>query len=112
MVRSADAGLKIAMIVGAALSAILRPETKVITVAPVQWQSFIGNKNPTKADKLAIQQEFPDKSASWYKATIRERRKQKTMSYFINKFGIDVTDNDVGDAIGIAYYAFNKLTER
>jgi len=34
------------------------------------------------------------------------------MDYFINKFGIDVTDNDVGDAIGIAYYAFNKLTER
>ena len=112
MVRSADAGLKIAMIVGASLSAILRPETKVITVAPVQWQSFIGNKNPTKADKLAIQEEFPGKSATWYKSTIRDRRKQKTMDYFINKFGIEVTDNDVGDAIGIAYYAFNKLTER
>jgi hypothetical protein len=34
------------------------------------------------------------------------------MDYFNNKFGINVTDNDTGDAIGIAYYAYNKLTER
>ncbi len=112
MVRSADAGIKIAMVVGSILSAILKPETKVITVVPTQWQSFIGNKNPTKADKLAIEQEFPGKSASWYKATLRTNRKQKTMDFFNNKFSIDVTDNDVGDAIGIGYYAFNKLTER
>lgn len=112
MVKSADAGLKIAMVVGSILAAILKPETKVITVAPVQWQSFIGNKNPTKADKLAIQQEFPGKSLTWYKNTIRERRKQKTMDFFNNKFSKHISDNDVGDATGIAYYAYNKLTER
>jgi Holliday junction resolvasome RuvABC endonuclease subunit len=112
MVRSADAGLKIAMIVGASLAALLKPETKVITVAPIQWQSFIGNNNPTKADKANIRLEFPDKTDSWYKSKIRENRKQKTMDYFNNKFGINVTDNDTGDAIGISYYAYNKLTER
>ena len=112
MVRSADAGIKIAMIVGASLSAILKPETKVITVVPTQWQSYIGNKNPTKADKEAIRMEFPGKTDSWYKTKLRENRKQKTMDYFIDKFGVDVTDNDVGDAIGISFYAYNKLTER
>lgn len=112
MVKSADAGLKIAMVVGSILAAILKPETKVITVVPVQWQSFIGNKNPTKADKVALQEEFPGKSVSWYKSTIRERRKQKTMNFFNEKFGTEISDNDVGDATGIAYYAYNKLTER
>ena len=112
MVKSADAGIKIAMIVGALLSAILKPETKVITVAPIQWQSFIGNKNPTKAEKALLELEIPGKSVSWYKATMRDRRKQKTMDFFINNFGVEVTDNDVGDAMGIAYYAYKNLTER
>ena len=112
MVRSADAGLKIAMIVGSILSKILKPETKVITVAPIQWQSFIGNKNPTKAEKESIKLEFPGHAESWYKTQIRNRRKQKTMDFFINNFGVEVTDNDVGDSMGIAYYAYKNLTER
>ena len=112
MVRSADAGLKIAMIVGAILAQLLRPHTKVMTVAPVQWQSFIGNKNPTKADKAALEKEIPGKSVSWYKAEMRNRRKQKTMDYFIKNYEVDVTDNDVGDSMGIAYYAYKNLTER
>lgn len=112
MVRSADAGLKIAMIVGAALSVLLKPNVKTISIVPVQWQSFIGNKNPTKADKLALQNEFPGKSETWYKGEMRNRRKQKTMDYFNNNFGTDITDNDVGDACGIAYYAYKNLTER
>ena len=57
MVRSADAGLKIAMIVGAILSVILKPQTKVVTVAPVSWQSYIGNKNFTNViDKKTIEE--------------------------------------------------------
>jgi hypothetical protein len=112
MVRSADAGIKIAMIVGAILSVILKPETQVVTVAPVSWQSFIGNKNFTKAEKLQVEKDFPGKSASWYKNKIREIRKQRTMDFFNDKFNTSISDNDVGDACGISYYAYKKLTER
>lgn len=112
MVKNADAGLKIAMIVGAILSVILKPDTKVVTVTPIQWQSFIGNKNFTKAEKDALKQEFPGKAESWYKTKIRDTRKQKTMDFFNDKYGMELTDNDAGDATGIAYYAYNKMTER
>ena len=112
MVKSADAGIKIAMIVGAILSVILKPETKVVTVAPISWQSYIGNKNFTKIQKLDVEKEFPGKSAAWYKNKIREKRKQFTMDFFNDKFKISISDNDVGDATGIAYYAYKTLTER
>ena len=112
MVRSADAGLKIAMIVGAILSVILKPQTKVVTVAPISWQSHIGNKNFTNAEKMQVQKDFPGKSASWYKNKIREIRKQRTMDFFNDKFNTSISDNDVGDATGIAYYAYKTLTER
>lgn len=112
MVKSADAGLKIAMIVGAALSVLLKPGVKTVSVAPIQWQAFIGNKNPTKADKLALEKEIPGKSVTWYKGEMRNRRKQKTMDFFNTTFGTDIEDNDVGDACGIAYYAYKNMTER
>lgn len=112
MVKSPDAGIKIAMVVGAILSVILKPETKVVTVAPISWQSYIGNNNFTKAQKLEVQNQFPGKSVTWYKSKIREMRKQKTMDFFNNKFSTSISDNDVGDAVGIAYYAYKTLTER
>lgn len=112
MVKSADAGIKIAMIVGAILSVILKPQTQVVTVAPISWQSYIGNKNFTKIQKLDVEKEFPGKSAAWYKNKIREKRKQFTMDFFNDKFKILISDNDVGDATGIAYYAYKTLTER
>ena len=112
MVKSPDAGIKIAMVVGAILSVILKPETKVVTVAPISWQSYIGNNNFTKAQKLEVQNQFPGKSVTWYKSKIREMRKQKTMDFFNDKFGTSISDNDVGDAVGIAYYAYKTLTER
>ena len=112
MVKSPDAGIKIAMVVGAILSVILKPETKVVTVAPISWQSYIGNNNFTKVQKLEVQNQFPGKSVTWYKSKIREMRKQKTMDFFNDKFGTSISDNDVGDAVGIAYYAYKTLTER
>lgn len=109
MVRSADAGLKIAMIVGALLTNLLDKETEVVTITPIQWQSFIGNKNFTKADKEAVKRQHPGKGDAFIKSEIRKIRKQKTMDFF-KKFGISVDDNDIGDACGIAYYVYkNKV---
>jgi Holliday junction resolvasome RuvABC endonuclease subunit len=107
MVRSADAGLKIAMVVGALLANILDKKTEVVTLTPIQWQSYIGNNNFTKAMKEEVKSKYPGKGEAFIKARIREIRKQKTMDFF-KEFGVDVDDNDVGDAMGIAYYAYKE----
>lgn len=110
MVRSADAGLKIAMIVGAILSVLLDKKTEVVTLTPIQWQSYIGNNNFTKDMKEQVKSQYPDKGEAFIKARIRDIRKQKTMDFF-KKYGVEVDDNDVGDACGIAYYAYKMKVE-
>lgn len=105
MVRSADAGLKIAMIVGALLTNLLDKKSEVVTLTPIQWQSYIGNNNFTKAMKEEVRAKYPGKGDAFIKARIRDIRKQKTMDYF-KEYGVDTDDNDVGDAMGIAYYAY------
>jgi Holliday junction resolvasome RuvABC endonuclease subunit len=107
MVKSADAGLKIAMIVGALLTNLLDKKTQVVTLTPIQWQSYIGNNNFTKAMKEEVKLKYPGKGEAFIKARIREIRKQKTMDFF-KKFGVETDDNDIGDAMGIAYYAYKE----
>ena len=81
---------------------------RVVGTAPIQWQSFIGNKNLTKAEKEQIKLDNPGQSANLLKVRQREIRKQRTMDYVNARFGIDITDNDVGDAIGIGCYALDS----
>jgi hypothetical protein len=81
----------------------------IVTVPPSAWQPFIGNKNFTKQEKESLRNQFPGKTDSWYRNKTRELRKQRTMDFFNNKYDISVSDHDVGDAMGIAYYAYNKL---
>jgi hypothetical protein len=77
-------------------------------VHPITWQSYIGNKNFTLAEKKAIRDEFPGKSDNWYKGKIRERRKEKTIQ-FVRSLGVNTTNDNVADATGIAYYAVKEL---
>jgi hypothetical protein len=84
----------------------------VITISPTSWQAYIGNKNPTKAEKEAIRIKHPGYADSWYKNQIRNMRKQRTADYFNNKYGIKVVDFDVADSFGIAHYGNQVLTER
>ena len=104
MGASPDGSLKIAMIVGSTLAAIMKDDTEVVTVAPVSWQSFIGNKLLTKAEKAEIAALYPGKSVNFHKTKQREFRKQRTIDWVQTKFDIPITDNDVSDAIGIAYW--------
>lgn len=108
MVRSANTGLKMAYVFGAILGELLKDGIDVIEVHPITWQSYIGNKNFTKAEKEAVRKEFPGKSDNWYKAKIREKRKQKTMD-FAKSIGVATVNDNVGDAVGIAWYAVNEL---
>jgi hypothetical protein len=85
---------------------------KVITISPTAWQAYIGNKNPTKDEKLAARLKNPGYAESWYKTQLRNMRKQRTVDYFNSKYNLSLEDFDVADSFGIAHYANKVLTER
>lgn len=109
MVRSQDVAIKMAMIVGAVVSALAVKKEMIVTVPPSAWQPYIGNKNFSKVEKESLKLEYPNKSDVWYRNKSRDIRKQRTINFFNEKFGVNVTDHDVADSMGIAYYAYNKL---
>jgi len=107
-VKSVHTGMKMAYVFGAIMGELLSDNVEVKEVHPITWQSYLGNKNFTKAEKLAIKNEFPDKSDNWIKAKIRERRKGKTIA-FVSSLGVTTTSDNVADAAGIAWYAVNEI---
>lgn len=108
IVKSAAVGIKMAYVFGVIMGAILDDNMKVIEVHPITWQSYIGNKNFTKAEKQMVKDEFPGHAESWYKNKIRSLRKQKTLDFFKEK-GIITDSDNVADAAGIAWYAVNNI---
>ena len=108
MVRSANTGLKMAYIFGAIMGELLENGARVVEVAPITWQSFIGNKNFTNAQKAEVRKAHPGRSDNWIKAEIRNMRKQKTIEY-MKGIGVDTESDNVADAAGIAWYAVNNL---
>jgi len=107
-VKSVHVGMKMAYVFGAIMGELLSDNVEVVEVHPITWQSYLGNKNYTKAEKDAIRAEFPDKSDNWIKGKIRERRKQRTID-FARNLGIQTESDNVADAAGIAWYAVNEI---
>ncbi len=112
LVRSPDAVIKLSYVYGVVIAELMSTGAKVITISPTAWQAHIGNKNPTKWEKDQIKLENPGYADSWYKNKLRNMRKQRTVDYFNNKYGLSLNDFDVADAFGIAHYSNTVLTER
>ena len=112
LVRSPDAVIKLSYVYGVIIAELMSTGASVITISPTSWQAHIGNKNPTKVEKDRLKSENPGYAESWYKNKMREIRKQRTVSYFNNKYNLSLNDFDVADAFGIAYYANEVLTKR
>ena len=102
-VKSVQTGLKMAYVFGTIMGELMNDEIKVVEIHPITWQSYIGNKNYTKAEKEAIKKEFPGKSDNWIKGKIRERRKERTINFAAN-LGVKTESDNVADAVGIAWY--------
>ena len=107
-VKSVHTGIKMAYVFGAIMGELLSDNVEVVEVHPITWQSYLGNKNFTKAEKLAVKNEFPGKSENWYKGKIRELRKSRTID-FARSMGINTESDNVADAAGIAWYAVNEV---
>ena len=112
LVRSPDAVIKLSYVYGVVIAELMSTGAKVITIPPSSWQSYIGNKNPTKDEKAAIRVKNPGYAESWYKNQLRNMRKQRTADYFNKKYNLNISDFDVADSFGIAHYANKVLTER
>jgi Holliday junction resolvasome RuvABC endonuclease subunit len=112
LVKSADAVIKLSYVYGVVIAELMASGSRVITVSPSSWQAHIGNKNPTKMEKDKIRFENPGYAESWYKAKMRDIRKQRTVDYFNKKYKLNLEDFDVADSFGIAYYANEVLTKR
>ena len=112
LVRSPDAVIKLSYVYGVVIAELMSTGAQVITISPTSWQAYIGNKNPTKAEKDALKIQFPGYAESWYKNKMRNIRKQRTVDYFNKKYGLELDDFDVADAFGIAHYSNMVLTER
>lgn len=108
MVRSIETGLKMAYIFGSIMGELLENGATVIEVHPITWQSYIGNKNFTKAEKEIVKKSNPGKSDNWIKGEIRNIRKKKTLD-FMSDLGVKTDSDNVADAAGIAWYALNEL---
>jgi Holliday junction resolvasome RuvABC endonuclease subunit len=100
---------ELSMVQGAILAGAALAGIKVFKgTNPVAWQSFIGNNVLTKAEKLEIVNANPGKSASYYKSAEREKRKQRTINFVNINYDINISDNDIADAIGIGHYAMRN----
>lgn len=107
--NSPKTSMQLALNQGAIVSAAYINGVKnTYPIAPISWQSWIGNKVLSKEEKIKIRNENPGKSLAWYKNFERDFRKKRTIRLVNIEFMIDVDDNDVADAIGIGWYATNN----
>lgn len=112
MVRNVQTAIDLAYVYGAILGELGVATKNLEKVAPISWQTGIGNGNLKPAEKKAIQEEFPGKSKSWYQNKGREIRKARTLAIARQYFEIADGSDNVGDAVGIALHASRVLTRR
>jgi len=112
MVRNVQVAIDLAYVYGAILGELMEFNPKVEKVAPISWQSGIGNPNLKPAEKAQMQKDFPGKSKSWYLSKGREMRKQRTLDIAREFFVIPGDSDNVGDAVGIALFVSRRLTRR
>lgn len=90
---------------GAAIASISHPQMRIHRVSPLVWQRYIGNPPLSAPEKAKIKKENPDKSANWLKEQGRKVRKQRTIDYIHEKFGIADPSDNICDAFGLAVWA-------
>lgn len=111
-VNNIEVVIKLAYVYGAVMGVLMQNKMKVETVRPLTWQTAIGNPNLKREEKDQIQKDNPGKSKTWYSAEGRRIRKQRTLTFAKQYFNIDTDSDNVGDAVGIAWYVSNHLTRR
>lgn len=105
MVRNIQTAIDLAYCYGAIIGELMENNPQVHKIAPISWQSGIGNPNLKRHEKDAIMAEFPGKSKSWYQNKGREIRKARTLEIARKHFKIPTDSDNIGDAVGLALFA-------
>lgn len=108
--KSGAVTIKLSYVYGAVLSVLMQNKMEVKTVYPITWQSYIGNPNLKPAEKEKLREDNPGRKASWYQNEGRKMRKSRTLDFARQFFAIADGSDNVGDAVGIAYYTSKELT--
>lgn len=111
-VNSYSVVVKMAYFVGVVLGAVGEREIPFDDIVPINWMKYIGNPNWTKAERAAVLRKHKGKSKSWIKNQLRNERKQRTKDFVNDRFGVDIDNDNIADAIGIAVYAWEVSTKR
>ena len=101
-----------AYVIGNVIASLLAIGVQVYEAKPLEWQAAIGNPILKKIEKDVIIKANPGKTKSWYQNACRVYRKQRTMDFVLKKYGVRLLSDNVGDSVGLADYAYNKLTRR
>ena len=111
-VQNPNVAIQLAYVFGAILGELQRNGVKVVRVPPLVWQTSLDNPLLTKSERETLKKQNPGKSDTWYKNYFRKYRKQRTMDYFNKRWPMNITDDNIGDACGIARHVYWKLTKR
>jgi Holliday junction resolvasome RuvABC endonuclease subunit len=107
-------GLDLSLMYGAIIGELMVSSPDIHRVAPITWQSHIGNPNLKKHEKEKIANDLhstsPSKSA--LQVAGREFRKQRTLKFARKYFDIPSGSDNIGDAVGVAIYAQEVLTKQ
>lgn len=94
--------VQLAYAYGAVIAPLMRPHVRVEEITPLVWQPAIGNKPFTAQEKTELRQQYPAKSKAWYLTKQRQIRKQRTMDWVIEQYGLNVGTDNQADAIAIS----------
>lgn len=108
-VQSKQTAILMGMAAGAVISHIANANTKILEIPATTWQSYIGNGTLTAKEKRAVKDANPSKNAAWLKNEYRRIRKQRTMDFVKETFGIEVANDNQGDSIALGFYYVSKF---
>lgn len=111
-VKNVKTAIVLAYVYGAVMGVLMQNGAEVVEVAPITWQSAIGNPNLKTFEKEKIKSDNPGRKPSWYQNEGRKMRKQRTLDFAKRYFTIGSDSDNIGDAVGVAWYAANKLTKQ
>lgn len=112
MVHNIQTAIDLAYVYGAIIGELMQFNPKVEKIAPISWQTGIGNPNLKKHEKDKLATDNPGKSKSWYSNKGRLMRKQRTLDIAREFFDIADGSDNVGDAVGLALFTVRKLTRQ
>ena len=112
MHNNISTSLNMAKVFGAIMGVLGQTKAVIFEVPPISWQEYIGNSNITGERRRNYLMEHPElKTKAQQSKAIREHRKNVTMKWAKEKFGVETKSDNISDAVGVGFYATEKMED-